>query len=87
MSRITQDLSSGVLVSSSALVLQVHTYLQYLHYLHYLQDPGVMSEAETSSTRRKPTKPKVVLPVVRTTSKTLERPLGLVMDLKYIYCI
>ena len=40
-----------------------------------------MSEAETSSTRRKPTKPKAVLPVVRTTSKTLERPLGLVMDI------
>ena len=37
-----------------------------------------MSEAETSSTRRKPAKPKAVLPVVRTTSKTLERPLGLV---------
>ena len=35
MSRITQDLSSGVLVSSSALVLQVHTYLQYLHYQQY----------------------------------------------------
>ena len=40
-------------------------------------DPGIMSEAETSSTRRK-CKPKAVLPVVRTASKTLERPLGLV---------
>ena len=49
------------------------------YFLQYLQDPGVMSEAETSSTRRKPTKPKAVLPVVRTTSKTLERPLGLVI--------
>merc|ERR1719458_2492540 len=41
-------------------------------------DPGIMSEAETSSTRRK-NKPKSnALPVVRTPSKTLERPLGLV---------
>ena len=46
-----------------------------------------MSEAETSSTRRKPTKPKAVLPVVRTTSKTLERPLGLVMDIIYLLLI
>ena len=47
------------------------------------EDPGIMSEAETSSTRRKPTKAKAVLPVVRTTSKTLERPLGLVMNIIY----
>ena len=46
-----------------------------------------MSEAETSSTRRKPTKPKAVLPVVRTTSKTLERPLGLVIDIIYLLWI
>ena len=52
-----------------------------LHQQHssmFDEDPGIMSEAETASTRRKPAKPKAVLPVVRTTSKTLERPLGLV---------
>jgi len=44
------------------------------------EDPGIMSEAETASTssrsRRKNQKPS--LPVVRTPSKTLERPLGVV---------
>ena len=48
------------------------------HSSMFDEDPGIMSEAETASTRRKPAKPKAVLPVVRTTSKTLERPLGLV---------
>ena len=47
------------------------------HSSMFDDDPGIMSEAETASTRRK-AKPKAVLPVVRTTSKTLERPLGLV---------
>ena len=53
---------------------------QPLHPQHssmFDDDPGIMSEAETASTRRK-NKPKAVLPVVRTPSKTLERPLGLV---------
>ena len=57
-----------------------HLMMQPPHPQHssmFDDDPGIMSEAETSSTRRKP-KPKAVLPVVRTTSKTLERPLGLV---------
>ncbi|CAH2226792.1 jg23835 [Pararge aegeria aegeria] len=42
-------------------------------------DPGVMSEVETSSTGfRRGGKQRSSLPVVRTPSKTLERPLGLV---------
>ncbi|CAG0882252.1 unnamed protein product [Cyprideis torosa] len=42
-------------------------------------DPGVMSEVETSSTGfRRGSKPRASLPVVRTPSKTLERPLGMV---------
>nr|XP_053630284.1 uncharacterized protein LOC128686976 isoform X3 [Cherax quadricarinatus] len=40
-------------------------------------DPGIMSEAETSSTGRgRNLKPRTSLPIVRTPSKTLERPLG-----------
>jgi hypothetical protein len=40
-------------------------------------DPGIMSEAETSSTGfRRGGKARSSLPVVRTPSKTLERPLG-----------
>ncbi|XP_042235475.1 uncharacterized protein LOC121875141 isoform X13 [Homarus americanus] len=43
------------------------------------EDPGIMSEAETSSTGRgRNLKPRTSLPIVRTPSKTLERPLGLV---------
>uniref|UniRef100_A0A182LV32 Actin interacting protein 3-like C-terminal domain-containing protein n=1 Tax=Anopheles culicifacies TaxID=139723 RepID=A0A182LV32_9DIPT len=42
-------------------------------------DPGIMSEAETASTGfRRGGKQRSSLPVVRTPSKTLERPLGLV---------
>lgn len=42
-------------------------------------DPGIMSEVETSSTGfRRGNRQRSSLPVVRTTSKTLERPLGLV---------
>ncbi|XP_050454709.1 uncharacterized protein LOC126853198 isoform X2 [Cataglyphis hispanica] len=42
-------------------------------------DPGIMSEVETSSTGfRRGGKQRSSLPVVRTPSKTLERPLGLV---------
>ncbi|XP_024083455.1 coiled-coil domain-containing protein CG32809 isoform X3 [Cimex lectularius] len=42
-------------------------------------DPGIMSEVETSSTGfRRGNKQRSSLPVVRTPSKTLERPLGLV---------
>ncbi|XP_038216291.1 coiled-coil domain-containing protein AGAP005037 isoform X3 [Zerene cesonia] len=45
----------------------------------YDDDPGVMSEVETSSTGfRRGGKQRSSLPVVRTPSKTLERPLGLV---------
>lgn len=40
-------------------------------------DPGIMSEVETSSTGfRRGGKQRSSLPVVRTPSKTLERPLG-----------
>lgn len=43
------------------------------------EDPGIMSEVETSSTGfRRGGKQRSSLPVVRTPSKTLERPLGLV---------
>ncbi|EFX66222.1 hypothetical protein DAPPUDRAFT_263488 [Daphnia pulex] len=43
------------------------------------EDPGMMSEAETSATGfRRGSKQRATLPVVRTPSKTLERPLGLV---------
>ena len=43
----------------------------------YDDDPGIMSEAETSSTGfRRGGKARSSLPVVRTPSKTLERPLG-----------
>lgn len=42
-------------------------------------DPGIMSEVETASTGfRRGGKQRSSLPVVRTPSKTLERPLGLV---------
>ncbi|XP_043200481.1 coiled-coil domain-containing protein AGAP005037-like isoform X20 [Amphibalanus amphitrite] len=42
-------------------------------------DPGIMSEAETASTGfRRGVKVRSSLPVVRTTSKTMERPLGVV---------
>lgn len=41
------------------------------------EDPGMMSEAETSATGfRRGSKQRATLPVVRTPSKTLERPLG-----------
>lgn len=40
-------------------------------------DPGIMSEVETASTGfRRGLKSRSSLPVVRTPSKTLERPLG-----------
>lgn len=40
-------------------------------------DPGIMSEVETASTGfRRGNKTRSSLPVVRTPSKTLERPLG-----------
>lgn len=43
------------------------------------EDPGIMSEAETSATGfRRSTKARSSLPIVRTPSKTQERPLGLV---------
>lgn len=46
--------------------------------LYYDEDPGVMSEVETSSTGfRRGGKQRSSLPVVRTPSKTLERPLGM----------
>ncbi|VVC93813.1 unnamed protein product [Leptidea sinapis] len=53
-------------------------YLPPGNALYYDEDPGVMSEVETSSTGfRRGGKQRSSLPVVRTPSKTLERPLGL----------
>lgn len=44
-------------------------------------DPGIMSEVETASTGfRRGGKQRSSLPVVRTPSKTLERPLGMVVS-------
>ncbi|CAH1176010.1 unnamed protein product [Phaedon cochleariae] len=48
-------------------------------------DPGIMSEVETSSTGfRRGGKQRSSLPVVRTPSKTLERPLGKKITLRFI---
>lgn len=52
-------------------------------------DPGIMSEVETASTGfRRGNKQRSSLPVVRTPSKTLERPLGmhfsLLFSVKYL---
>jgi len=48
-------------------------------------DPGIMSEVETASTGfRRGGKQRSSLPVVRTPSKTLERPLGIIKS-KIIY--
>ncbi|XP_035217573.1 sickle tail protein-like isoform X2 [Stegodyphus dumicola] len=45
----------------------------------YDEDPGIMSEVETSATGfRRASKARSSLPIVRTPSKTQERPLGLV---------
>lgn len=47
-------------------------------------DPGIMSEVETSSTGfRRGGKQRSSLPVVRTPSKTLERPLGNTIKFTY----
>ncbi|XP_061382367.1 coiled-coil domain-containing protein AGAP005037 isoform X13 [Danaus plexippus] len=54
-------------------------YLPAPSNMLFEDDPGVMSEVETSSTGfRRGGKQRSSLPVVRTPSKTLERPLGLV---------
>lgn len=48
-------------------------------------DPGIMSEVETASTGfRRGGKQRSSLPVVRTPSKTLERPLGNFCFNKYV---
>lgn len=48
-------------------------------------DPGIMSEVETASTGfRRGGKQRSSLPVVRTPSKTLERPLGKIKPEKWI---
>ena len=47
-------------------------------------DPGIMSEAETSSTGfRRGGKARSSLPVVQTPSKTLERPLGMIYNCSF----
>lgn len=51
------------------------------------EDPGIMSEVETSSTGfRRGGKQRSSLPVVRTPSKTLERPLGEQQAKEFIIC-
>uniref|UniRef100_T1JCW6 Actin interacting protein 3-like C-terminal domain-containing protein n=1 Tax=Strigamia maritima TaxID=126957 RepID=T1JCW6_STRMM len=62
-----------------------HIYGQRGHSMYqppssvYDDDPGIMSEVETSATGfRRGGKQRSSLPVVRTPNKTLERPLGLV---------
>lgn len=56
---------------------QPRGYLQPTNAMLIDDDPGIMSEVETSSTGfRRGGKQRSSLPVVRTPSKTLERPLG-----------
>ncbi|GAB6033402.1 hypothetical protein CHUAL_013163 [Chamberlinius hualienensis] len=77
-----------VIVDSNGIssTLPSHTYTaQRSHSMYqppssiYDDDPGIMSEAETSATGfRRGIKQRSSLPVVRTPNKSLERPLGLV---------
>ena len=71
-----RDMATASLTRGGGLMLPSQPFHPQ-HSSMFDEDPGIMSEAETASTRRK-NKPKAVLPVVRTPSKTLERPLGLV---------
>ena len=71
-----RDMATASLTRAGGLMLPSQPFHPQ-HSSMFDEDPGIMSEAETASTRRK-NKPKAVLPVVRTPSKTLERPLGLV---------
>ncbi|XP_055947230.1 coiled-coil domain-containing protein AGAP005037-like isoform X4 [Argiope bruennichi] len=68
-----------------SLDLESHLPNQKSHSLYqppssvYDEDPGIMSEVETSATGfRRASKARSSLPIVRTPSKTQERPLGLV---------
>jgi len=52
-------------------------HVQFMPGSLFDEDPGIMSEVETASTGfRRGGKQRSSLPVVRTPSKTLERPLG-----------
>ena len=76
--RLKRGSSSNVSMATASLPRGGHVMMvpgNPQHSSMFDDDPGIMSEAETASTRRK-NKPKAVLPVVRTPSKTLERPLG-----------
>ena len=76
--RLKRGSSSNVSMATASLPRGGHVMMVSNNSQHssmFDDDPGIMSEAETASTRRK-NKPKAVLPVVRTPSKTLERPLG-----------
>ncbi|CAG9859039.1 unnamed protein product [Phyllotreta striolata] len=65
--------------SSRARKGQMRGYPPPSNAMLFDDDPGIMSEVETSSTGfRRGGKQRSSLPVVRTPSKTLERPLGLV---------
>ncbi|CAG9859033.1 unnamed protein product [Phyllotreta striolata] len=72
----TMDLEMS---SSRARKGQMRGYPPPSNAMLFDDDPGIMSEVETSSTGfRRGGKQRSSLPVVRTPSKTLERPLGLV---------
>ncbi|KRT83577.1 hypothetical protein AMK59_3874, partial [Oryctes borbonicus] len=69
----------GPLARTMDLEGQPRGYPPLMNPMLFDDDPGIMSEVETSSTGfRRGGKQRSSLPVVRTPSKTLERPLGLV---------
>ncbi|XP_059489388.1 coiled-coil domain-containing protein AGAP005037 isoform X22 [Neocloeon triangulifer] len=71
--------SRGSKKSSSSLQRNYYHQQVPLSSSMFDDDPGIMSEVETASTGfRRGGKQRSSLPVVRTPSKTLERPLGLV---------
>lgn len=58
----------------------IRGYAQPNQGMLFDDDPGIMSEVETASTGfRRGGKSRSSLPVVRTPSKTLERPLGMII--------
>jgi hypothetical protein len=69
--------SSGFALQSSSLQRNYYHQQVPLSSSMFDDDPGIMSEVETASTGfRRGGKQRSSLPVVRTPSKTLERPLG-----------
>ncbi|XP_055389189.1 uncharacterized protein LOC129618456 isoform X4 [Condylostylus longicornis] len=73
------DLEMGTRAQKSKKGQNVRGYTPINQGPLFDEDPGIMSEVETASTGfRRGNKQRSSLPVVRTPSKTLERPLGLV---------